>query len=156
MSARETILSRIRACAPKCVEKPDLTTIAKISFEDRVAKFAEMVAIVGGKVEYVEKNAVETLAEPLYCSKLAVAENGAVWLPCKGDRRDIFACEHLHIVVDAADIVDTMHDAMARIELEGYEFGVFVSGPSKTADIEQALVLGAHGAMHLTVYIVKS
>ena len=155
MSARETILSRIRACAPKCVEKPDLTTIAKISFEDRVAKFAEMVAVVGGKVEYIDEKSVETITEPLYRSELAVAENGAVWLPCKGDRRDIFACEHLHIVVKATDVVDTMHDAMARIELEGYEFGVFVSGPSKTADIEQALVLGAHGAMHLTVYIVR-
>ena len=154
MSAREAILSRIRACAPKCVEKPDLTTIAKISFEDRVAKFAEMVAVVGGKVEYVDEKSVETITEPLYRSEFAVAENGAVWLPCKGDRRDIFACEHLHIVVKATDVVDTMHDAMARIELEGYEFGVFVSGPSKTADIEQALVLGAHGAMHLTVYVI--
>lgn len=153
MSAKDRILKRIADCAMPKVEKPDVGAIAKISFEDSVAKFAEMVASVGGKVEMVEESALEGAAYPIYRSKLAVAENGAVWLPCKGDRRDIFACEHLHIAVAKSDIVATMHDAMERVSLDGYEFGVFVSGPSKTADIEQALVLGAHGAMHATILI---
>ena len=85
--------------------------------------------------------------------KIGVAENGAVWLPCKGDRREVFACEHLRVAIAATDIVDTMHDAVERVSLEGYEFGVFVSGPSKTADIEQALVMGAHGAMRATIIL---
>ena len=34
-----------------------------------------------------------------------------------------------------------MHEAYARIEMDPkYNFGTFISGPSKTADIEQALV----------------
>lgn len=155
MGARENILRRIADAAMPKREMPDVGAIAKIAFEERVAKFAEMVQSVGGEVEYVDASAIESLPQPCHHSKLAVAENGAVWLPCKGDRREVFACEHLRVAVNAADVVDTMHDAVERVSLDGYEFGVFVSGPSKTADIEQALVLGAHGAMKATIYIYK-
>jgi L-lactate dehydrogenase complex protein LldG len=33
------------------------------------------------------------------------------------------------------------------------DFGLFLSGPSKTADIEQALVIGAQGAVSTTVVL---
>lgn len=86
--------------------------------------------------------------------KVGVAENGAVWIPVEGRRKaHIFACNHLVIVVNRECVVDTMHDAMERISLDGLAYGAFVSGPSKTADIEQALVLGAHGAMKTTIIL---
>jgi L-lactate dehydrogenase complex protein LldG len=87
----------------------------------------------------------------------AVAENGAVWVPCAalGARRALlFVCQHLVLVVDPAVVVHTLHDAYARLRFEGPSFGTFVSGPSKTADIEQALVIGAHGARSATVFLV--
>lgn len=88
---------------------------------------------------------------------LAVAENGAVWLTesIMGQRIIPFICQHLAVVVDASTIVSTMHEAYDRIGTGDYGFGVFIGGPSKTADIEQALVMGAHGPISMTVFVLK-
>jgi L-lactate dehydrogenase complex protein LldG len=44
-----------------------------------------------------------------------------------------------------------MHAAYEELGKVKSSFGLFLSGPSKTADIEQSLVIGAHGARSLTV-----
>ncbi len=87
----------------------------------------------------------------------AVAENGTVWLTegVMGQRILPFICQHLAVLVDASTIVATMHEAYAKIGRGEYGFGVFIGGPSKTADIEQALVMGAHGPISMTVFILK-
>ena len=59
----------------------------------------------------------------------------------------------LLIVIPRTEIVHTMHEAVERPETEGFGYGCFMSGPSKTADIEQALVFGAHGPMSVTVLL---
>lgn len=91
--------------------------------------------------------------------ELAVAENGAVWIPGSslGPYRAIFVVtQHLVLVVSGSQIVNNMHEAYQRIRLERPGFGIFISGPSKTADIEQALVIGAHGARSCTLFLVGS
>jgi L-lactate dehydrogenase complex protein LldG len=90
--------------------------------------------------------------------QFAVAENAAVWV----DDRDLphrvlyFLCQHLVLVVPANEIVDHLHAAYERLAGAFAErvFGVFISGPSKTADIEQSLVIGAHGPRSLTVFLL--
>jgi L-lactate dehydrogenase complex protein LldG len=88
---------------------------------------------------------------------LAVCENGTVWLTeeAMGQRIIPFICQHLAVLVDASTIVPTMHEAYAKIGTGKYGFGVFIGGPSKTADIEQALVMGAHGPIAMTVFVVN-
>ncbi|HQS50545.1 MAG: lactate utilization protein B/C [Sphingobacteriales bacterium 17-39-43] len=90
-------------------------------------------------------------------ARLAVAENGAVWLTedVMGHRVLPYIAQHLAVIVREDSIVSTMHDAYAKIATEDYGFGGFIGGPSKTADIEQALVLGAHGPLSMTVYLIK-
>jgi L-lactate dehydrogenase complex protein LldG len=88
--------------------------------------------------------------------QFGVAENGAIWITeAEIKVRALpFITQHLAIVVSSHNIVATMHDAYEeRIARPETGFGVFIAGPSKTADIEQSLVLGAHGAKSLTVFL---
>ncbi|MBL7856736.1 MAG: LUD domain-containing protein [Cyclobacteriaceae bacterium] len=88
--------------------------------------------------------------------QLGVAENGAVWLTDKqmGDRVLPYICENLVLVMKSTEIVPTLHEAYERIGSSDYGLGTFLAGPSKTADIEQSLVLGAHGPKSLMVYLL--
>ncbi len=88
-------------------------------------------------------------------TNLGVAENAAVWFSQDMKHRILyFIPEALIILLDKQQIVHTMHHAYAELEKqERAEFGVFISGPSKTADIEQALVMGAHGARRVLVVL---
>ncbi|MDE6807852.1 MAG: LUD domain-containing protein [Prevotella sp.] len=93
---------------------------------------------------------------------IGVAENACIWVPQTMKERAIcFASEQLVIVLYADDIVNNMHEAYARISVSSdyfrqYKFGTFISGPSKTADIEGALVYGAQAARGVTVVLVNT
>lgn len=79
--------------------------------------------------------------------EFAVAENGAVWIKNSENRHRslYFIAQNIVIVVDKNAILNNMHEAYELISFNESSYGVFVSGPSKTADIEQSLVIGAHG-----------
>lgn len=86
--------------------------------------------------------------------ELGVAENACVWIPQNVKEKVVyFIAEYLVIVLDKNKLVSNMHEAYDQIKFNDSGFGVFISGPSKTADIEQALVVGAHGAKGVTVLL---
>lgn len=86
--------------------------------------------------------------------RFGVAENGAVWITQQVKHKALyFIPTGLVIIINKDDLVNNMHEAYRRVGGDDYKFGFFVSGPSKTADIEQALVLGAHGPVNVLVIL---
>ena len=84
-----------------------------------------------------------------------VAENGCIWIPQTMKEKAVcFISENLVILLKRTEIVNNMHEAYRRIEFNDYGYGSFISGPSKTADIAQVLVMGAQAARSVTVFLV--
>ena len=85
-----------------------------------------------------------------------VAENACVWIPQQMKEKAVcFISEHLVILLKKSEIVNNMHEAYRRIQFNDYGYGTFISGPSKTADIAQVLVMGAQAARSVTVLLLS-
>ncbi|GAB2541369.1 LutC/YkgG family protein [Rufibacter soli] len=103
-----------------------------------------------------DRHQLENVDLAIVKAHFGVAENGGAWVTEEllGVRVVPFICQHLAIVLPKNSIVPLMHEAYTQIGNADYGYGVFIAGPSKTADIEQSLVLGAHGPRTLTVFLL--
>lgn len=112
---------------------------------------------VDNYVETLSANELEKLEKAYVEGTVGVAENGAVWIYESQmiNRLVPFICQHLVLVIEKKNIVPTLHHAYGKIEAGREGFGAFIAGPSKTADIEQSLVIGAHGARSARIYVVE-
>ncbi len=157
-------LESVTAVGGQSYRVPDLAAlaagVAKLPAWSSPRRVSLVAGIPGGTVDLEAVDDPHELADldvAAIPGELGVAENGAVWLKGEslGPHRAVFVIpEHLVLVVNAADIVNDMQEAYGRITLPRPGYGVFVSGPSKTADIEQSLVIGAHGARSCAVFVV--
>ena len=89
--------------------------------------------------------------------KFGVAENACIWIPQTMKEKAVcFISENLIILLPKSQIVNNMHEAYKRIEFDKeYDgYGTFISGPSKTADIAQVLVMGAQAARSATIFLL--
>jgi L-lactate dehydrogenase complex protein LldG len=139
------------------------TELEKFEQYAQARKVASLIPDVGkANVDLAalkDPHELEGIDVAIIAGEFGVAENGAVWVPGStlGPHRAIFVvAQHLVLVVPAGQIVHTMQEAYDRIRIERPGFGIFISGPSKTADIEQALVIGAHGARSCSLFLVGS
>jgi len=121
-----------------------------------VSTCPELSAVAEIDIRYKAPQELADIDLAIIRAHFGVAENAAVWVTedLLPERALPFICEHLAVVLHRKDLVATMHDVYERIGSADYGFGVFIAGPSKTADIEQSLVLGAHGPGTMTVFLL--
>jgi L-lactate utilization protein LutC len=92
------------------------------------------------------------------CAEALVARTGSVFL--RADRsggRQLSVLPPVHVVVaHTGQLLSSLGDALSAFapDAGNCSFATFVTGPSRTADIEKILVLGAHGPKRLVVILV--
>ena len=137
----------------------DVDTKLKELFSDVKMAYTNLEGVEFGNVNLDEVKTAHDLAKlevAVLEGEFAVGENGSVFVSDNkmGDRMIPTITEYLVLVVPKNNIVKNMHEAYKKIDLKTIEYGVFISGPSKTADIESTLVFGAHGAKNLALLLV--
>ena len=122
-----------------------------------ISRVPELSQIENTMDSGVDPHQFENVLLTILKGHFGVAENGAVWITDEnmGDRSLPFICEHLVVVIHSKDIFPTLHEAYDHTDQSLYDFGTFIAGPSKTADIEQSLVLGAHGSKSMIVFLLS-
>jgi len=143
MGSREKILKNIRDKNQIQIDRIDLD-YTLIEYKDKKQAFIESLKRAGGEIIDSASNFDVVLK-----AEFAVAENGACFINTQTDRKYYSYYESIAIELDSTKIVNNMQEAMKLVNIE--DFAIFLSGPSKTADIEQSLVIGAHGAKKLGV-----
>ena len=184
MSSRQEILSKYRASVKERYDMPSLEGLDPIKWENPEEQFKRTLEQAGGRAVDVPEGAdtnafvrelfpdaksiasdlekLEGIDVGVVKGLVGVAENACVWVPQTMKEKAVcFICEHLVIVLERSSIVNNMHEAYRKLSELGddafgpYGFGTFISGPSKTADIAQVLVMGAQAARSLTVLLVQ-
>lgn len=158
MTARDDILAAIRFAAVPAAPPAQLPAPRTADPDTMRDEFLRVLTEVGGHgVVRAEGQPMESLLAELLGAarrdamvlrgRFAIAENAAVYVDAAdlSARNDIVRAEHLVVIVPFSAIVPTLHEAMRLMPADS-ACGWFLSGPSKTADIEQSLVFGAQGS----------
>lgn len=153
------VLSGIGGVSHLVGDYDEINTIIKAAYPDARRIVTTCNALPAGEhlSTGTDPHAFEDVDLAVITAHFAVAENAALWIT-----EDIiqyralpFITQQLAVIVKKEDILYNMHQAYQRIGAEDYGFGTFIAGPSKTADIEQSLVLGAHGPKTMCVFILS-
>lgn len=154
----ETVLKTIGGTMVEIKHTNEIIEYVKNNFSNAQNFVTTLPELSGIKIldEKLDAHFLENIEVAIINALFGVAENGSVWVTDKEIkiRALPFICQHLAVLINKKDIVGNMHDAYNLIGSNSYNFGVFIAGPSKTADIEQSLVLGAHGPKTMTVFVI--
>ena len=163
--SKDDILTTLRAVQMEKTDMPDLDQLERDSlhYANPQEQFKKALKKAGGEVVEVPEGVdtavvIDSLRHggntPVVKATFGVCENGAVWIQQQSDdRSEMFLPEALIVRLDKNRLVQNMHEAYRYTDVGPYGYGLFMDGPSKTADIESALVFGAHGPHYVTVVL---
>jgi len=160
---KELFIKNVEAVGGRIViseNKIDITDIIKNLFKDfnNIISLTEDINVSTINLANIySAKELDNLELAILDVQFGVAENGAVWISGKNiTHLSIpFITQHLVLLLNEKEIVENMHEAYERLSSFDEGYGVFISGPSKTADIEQSLVIGAQGPLSTTVFLIK-
>lgn len=142
------------AATVKILESDDVVTDHILrQWNDQARIHAPMIPYLHNTPGTIE--CADTMDIAVVQGNIGVANNGAIWIQDKNlEHRSVaFLTKYLVILLNQNDLVFNLHEAYSRIDATDFGYGVWISGPSKTGDIEQALVIGAHGPLEVMVLI---
>lgn len=136
----------------------DLDTLVKECYPD-----AKTIASALPEIKSADRNP-DTVADAqaldgtdvgVVRARFGVAENGCMWIEQDVREKAVyFISEYLVILLPQSRIYNNMHEAYRHLEFNDNNFGTFIAGPSKTADIAQVLVVGAQAARGVTIFLM--
>nr|WP_295930259.1 LUD domain-containing protein [uncultured Dyadobacter sp.] len=160
-NTEEKFRETLAAIYTEVIVVKDLAQLAEKAHElyGMIVNRATNIAELGGWADFSlnvsDPHELETVEMAILEAEFGVAENGAVWISDRHlpHRALPFITQNLALVIPRSALVDNMHDAYVRLQ-ETTGWGCFIAGPSKTADIEQSLVIGAHGARSMVIFLL--
>lgn len=131
---------------------------ARIAATREGRTFAPVTAVVGGSAAAIADSDLG-----ISVARLAVAETGSLLLGSNvtEDRLVAMLTRTHAVVVDAKQLVASLDDAtpvLRRLTAPGNEqlrYVGFITGPSRTADIERVLTIGVQGPRALHVIVIE-
>lgn len=123
---------------------------------NRATTIPALAAWADFSLNVADPHELETVEIAIVQAEFGVAENGAVWVSDQYLPHRVlpFITQNLAFVIPRNALVDNMHEAYVRLQ-DTLGWGCFIAGPSKTADIEQSLVIGAHGARSMVIFLLE-
>lgn len=160
-NTEEKFREMLAAIYTEVIVVKDLAHLAEKAHElyGKTVNRATTIAGLGGWADFSlnvsDPHELETVEIAILAAEFGVAENGAIWISDQhlSHRALPFITQNLALVIPRNALVNNMHDAYVRLQ-ETSGWGCFIAGPSKTADIEQSLVIGAHGARSMVIFLL--
>jgi L-lactate dehydrogenase complex protein LldG len=161
---KELFIENIEATGGKVIIAEDRNDVA-LHIKDLFEETGNVISLSEGinistinPAEISSAKELNRLELTILDAQFGVAENGAVWISEKNIPHRVipFITLHLVLILNEEQIIENMHEAYEKLSSFDEGYGVFISGPSKTADIEQSLVIGAQGPLSTTIFLIKS
>ena len=161
---KELFIENIESTGGKAIISEDKNDVA-LHIKNLFGKLDNVISLSEGinnstinPAEISSAQKLDQLELAIVDAQFGVAENGAVWVSEKNifNRVIPFITLHLVLILLEEEIIENMHEAYEKLSSFDEGYGVFISGPSKTADIEQSLVIGAQGPLSTTIFLIKS
>ncbi|WP_439558386.1 LutC/YkgG family protein [Dyadobacter sp.] len=123
---------------------------------NRATNIPQLASWADFSLNVTDPHELELIEIAILKAEFGVAENGAVWISDHHLQHRVlpFITQNLALAIPRSAIVNNMHDAYERLT-DTTGWGCFIAGPSKTADIEQSLVIGAHGARSMVIFLIE-